>query len=171
MTGRPSMALTVGAWLEHDGASWRVVALDGVAALLQDQRGRERQLLVEYLMTHPSTRPIIDADGTPLAAIGPVLDGQGDVVVEAEERAAHLREVTTGYRSGHPETALPGEPRPAYLPDRPLMARYDAKATELGVGVRTLRRWAAEFEATGEFGLLDGRSDRRRIPLAGLDPR
>lgn len=171
MTGPPSVALTVGAWLEHDGATWRVVALDGLAVLLQDRRGRERQLLVEYLLTHPSTQPIIEADSGPLAALGPVLDERGDVVVEVEERAAHLREVTTGYRSGHPETALPGEPRRAYLPDRPLMVRYEAKAAELGVGVRTLRRWAAEFEATGEVGLLDGRSDRHRNPLGGLDPR
>ncbi|MDQ6614270.1 MAG: Mu transposase C-terminal domain-containing protein [Actinomycetota bacterium] len=171
MSVRPSVALSVGAWLEHDGSTWRVVALDGVAVLLQDRRGRERQLLVEYLLTHPSTMPVTDSGHGPLEALGPTVDVGDELIADVEERAAHLREVATGFRSGNPETALSGEPRPDYQPDRPLMARYDSKAAELGVGVRTLRRWAADFEQAGEVGLLDGRSDRRCNPLAGLDPR
>ena len=87
------------------------------------------------------------------------------------ERAAHLREVLTGHRSGSAEHALPGEPRPAYRPGAPLMERYSAKAAELGVGLTTLRRWVHAFEADGEAGLIDGRHQRSSEPLRGIDPR
>jgi hypothetical protein len=35
-----------------------------------------------------------------------------------------VREVLTGYRSGHQQAAGPGEPRPDYDTSRPLKARY-----------------------------------------------
>ena len=54
--------------------------------------------------------------------------GQRDALLE---RAAHIREVLTGYRSGSPEMAEEGEPRPQYAPDRPLYERYADKAAEL----------------------------------------
>ncbi|MDF3146458.1 MULTISPECIES: hypothetical protein [unclassified Streptomyces] len=50
----------------------------------------------------------------------------------ARLRAAHMLEAQTGYRSGHPARALPGEPRPAYDPERTTLAqRRRAKAEEL----------------------------------------
>jgi hypothetical protein len=48
------------------------------------------------------------------------------------ERAAHVREVLTGYRSGAAELATPDEPRPPYDVRHTLTARYEAKAAELG---------------------------------------
>lgn len=90
------------------------------------------------------------------------------------ERAAHLREVLTGYRSGNAETAIAGEPRAQYNPRIPLMRRYEAKAEELGVGLRTLRRWVNGFRQSGEAGLVDvapsvsptGRVDDRWVETA-----
>jgi hypothetical protein len=35
------------------------------------------------------------------------------------ERAGHVREVLTGFRSGHAEFARDGEPRPQYPPGSP----------------------------------------------------
>jgi transposase InsO family protein len=53
----------------------------------------------------------------------------------------------------------------------PLLARYAAKAAEIGVGVSTLRRWVKDFEERGPAGLADDRWRRRRAPLGGADPR
>lgn len=69
------------------------------------------------------------------------------------EQAGHVREVRTGYKSGSSELAGPLEPRPEYDPNLPLMARYKAKAAELGVTVRTISRWVAEAGDDGEAGL------------------
>lgn len=87
------------------------------------------------------------------------------------ERAAHVRELLTGYRSGSAEDALPGEPRATYRTASSLMDRCSAKAAELGVGVRTLRRWVRSFELDGEVGLIDARRQRPSEPLGGIDPR
>ena len=164
------VSLGLGTWLEHDGDTWRVVAMDGVGVLLQDRRGRERQVLMEYLVAHPSTSPATAAVRGPEEAVGPALDAAGPLG-DLEERVGHVREVLSGYRSGHAELALPGEPRPAYGPGRPLMERYQAKAAEIGIGERTLRRWAAHYGTGGEMALLDERGERRADPLGGVDPR
>src|ERR1700747_543584 len=72
----------------------------------------------------------------------------------ARDCAAHVREVLTGYRSGCALTALPGEPRRRYRMELSKQDRMAAKATELGVGLRTLERWVSRYEADGEVGLI-----------------
>ena len=77
-------------------------------------------------------------------------------------RYAHLMEVETGYRSGSPWHALPGEPRPGYDPAATtLHQRRLAKVAEMtGLGAdpavmlglariseRTLLRWAVRSAA------------------------
>ena len=57
-----------------------------------------------------------------------------------------MQEALTGYRIGCAELALEGEPRPEYAPGVPLMARYQAKAAELGVSGGTVRRWVAALQ-------------------------
>src|SRR5262249_53723037 len=107
-----------------------------------------------------------------VAGVGPELASltAGELAVVCE-RAAHVREVLTGYRSGSAEHALVGEPRAAFSPGTALMDRYAAKAAELGVGVTTLRRWVHGFEVDGEAGLIDARHQRPSDPLRGVDPR
>jgi transposase-like protein len=92
-------------------------------------------------------------------------------VAELRERVAHVQEVRTGFRRGCAELAADREPRPEYSPGAPLLARYAAKAAEIGVGVSTLRRWVKDFEQRGPAGLADDRWRRRQQPLAGADPR
>lgn len=87
------------------------------------------------------------------------------------DRVGHVQEVRTGFRRGCAELALPGEPRAAYAPGTAKLARYEAKAAELGVGNRTVQRWVAEFEADGPAGLVDERWRRRRTVLSGVDGR
>jgi len=89
----------------------------------------------------------------------------------ARLRYAHVQEVETGFRSGDPWLALPGEPRPAYDPDRTTVAqRRVAKVAELTamgpdeaalvgfarVSVRTLQRHAAACWRLGVLGCVDG---------------
>jgi hypothetical protein len=75
--------------------------------------------------------------------------------------------VLTGYRSGSSEAACPGEPQAQFDPSTPLIDRYAAKATELGVAPRTIRRWAAAYQQRGVAGLA---SARVRYPPQ-VDPR
>lgn len=79
------------------------------------------------------------------------------------ERAAHVREVLTGYRSGSAEIAAVDEPHPEYGPRRPLYSRYRAKAAELGVSVRTVESWVSSYKAGGEAALA--RSQRATSPM------
>lgn len=82
---------------------------------------------------------------------------------ETQSRAAHIREVLTGYQSGSAEMPLPGEPRSQYDPGLPLGQRYHAKAVELGISDRQLQRWIRAYRDHGEAGLASARwqaSDR-----------
>lgn len=101
-----------------------------------------------------------------------VLAGLSDVEMEAvRTRAAHVREVLTGYRSGHTELAGDGEPRAQFDPHRPLMERYAAKADELGVTVRTIGQWVSDFRADGEAGLVPTREQKSAGRGAKVDAR
>lgn len=73
---------------------------------------------------------------------------------QARERAAHVREVLTGYRSGSAETALQGEPKARYRTSLPIGKRIAAKAKEIGVGKRTVDRWVQLYREGGEAALI-----------------
>lgn len=77
---------------------------------------------------------------------------------EVRERAAHIREALTGFRSGCAETATPGEPRACYRVTLPKRQRLIAKAKELNIGLRTLERWVSRYEAEGEVGLISAKA-------------
>lgn len=110
------------------------------------------------------------ASENPPEALGPLLDGLTDVErCRLEERLRHVREVLTGYASGHAETAARGEPRPEFDPSLPITQRQEAKSAELGVTTRTVRRWVAAYGEAGPAGLLDGRSMRTGDVLSGVD--
>jgi transposase len=100
-----------------------------------------------------------------------VLAGLTDADREAvAERAAHIREALTGYRSGLSELAQAGEPRAQFDPHLPLTSRYDAKAIELGVSLRTIKQWVSDFRRHGEAGLARTATSRKK-PLGQVDER
>jgi transposase InsO family protein len=128
-------------------------------------------------------RELLDGGRARIIGDDPVSDGPSDVasvilagLSEAEiqavrTRAAHVREVLTGYRSGHAELAGHGEPRAQFDPHRPLMERYAAKAAELDITVRTIGQWVSDYRADGEAGLAPTRDKRSAGLGAKVDPR
>ena len=128
-------------------------------SLVELVSGRRARLLTDIAGPEPD-------DGIdPAAVVLGCLSAQR--AERGEERAAHLREVLTGFRSGSSEAAGPGEPRPQFDPSKPLLDRYAAKAAELGVAPRTIRRWAAAYRQGGEAALASA-----RFPHASqVDPR
>ena len=104
--------------------------------------------------------PALPADDDQEIA-GVVLAQLSDLVrAEAAPRAEHVREVLTGYRSGHSELAQPGEPRPEFDPQLPMEAKYAAKAAELAVTDRTIKRWVRAYRQLGVAGLADEHADQ-----------
>jgi len=78
---------------------------------------------------------------------------------EVEDRVAHVNEILTGFRSGNASVTVPGEPRPEYGRDVPLLDKYAAKANELGVRLARVQSWKLNFDKFGPSGLID----RRRV--------
>ena len=127
-----------------------------------------RQVELVALLSHPSTR-ILTAAPEPQAAVAAVLGslspGEDD---DLTAQYRHVQEVRTGYQHGCAELALEGEPRPQYAAGVPMMARYQAKAAELGIGASTVRRWVMQAQ-DGPAGLASERPARPALDRA--DPR
>lgn len=164
--------IAIGVRLSYDGGLWQVAELDAPNVLLRDAHGGLRQVDIGHLLSQPTTR-LIDADyGEPIEGVGADLSNLSpDERDELVDRIAHMQELRTGYRRGHAELALPGEPRPEYDLSVRKGQRYVAKAAELGLGTSTVRAWLNGFETEGPTALLDKRWTRRRDVLAGVDPR
>jgi transposase InsO family protein len=155
--------LCVGARVACDGELFEVVGLDGRQATIRTQQGQYKTVTIAWLASQATVLAMDATAVVPVAALGPAL-GALSAAEQAviAERAAHIREVLTGYRAGSRELARPGEPRPQYAPTLSLQVRYQAKAAELGVGLRTLKRWVAGYRQAGEAGLVDARKLARR---------
>jgi transposase InsO family protein len=164
-------ALTVGARVWFDGRVYDIAAIDGRSMTLADASGGVTLAAIGAVVTSRGFR-VVGSEVGPVPGIGADLaDLTGAQAEELAARVGHVREVLTGYRCGDRAGACAGEPRPQYDPGLPLMARYRAKAAEIGVTERTLRRWTARFEREGAAGVVDGRRVRGADPLAGLDSR
>ncbi|WAX78338.1 TnsA-like heteromeric transposase endonuclease subunit [Streptomyces sp. KMM 9044] len=172
----------VGTRLKYDGEVVVVEQMFGSAAgnevLVRDGQGRRFRLSLREVLS--SGRAQVIATGP-----GPEADDDRDTasvlfaqlsdekLAEVRERAAHVNEVLTGFRSGNAELAEPGEPRPQYAATVPKMQRYEMKAAELDVSVRTIKRWVRAFLTDREAGLVHSGPDRGG-DMGGLgraDPR
>jgi hypothetical protein len=153
MTGGSAL-LQVGARFAFDGELVEVVQMEGSRISVRDAQDRWRTLSLTGFLARATAvggRAPVEALGARMAALT-----VSERAVLAE-RAGHVREVFTGYRSGTAEVALPGEPRPEYEPGRSIRARQAAKAAEMEVSERTVRRWVQAYGESGELGLLDAR--------------
>jgi transposase InsO family protein len=172
---RAGVQIRRGSKFELDGELFEVTDFISSAGtyevVLQGPTSFRRKSVVD-LLADPSARLIPDEDGPepddPYDPAAIALLGLSPADMKAvREKADHVREVLTGYRSGSPELALDGEPRPEFDPARKLMERYDAKRIELGVGEKTLRRWVSAYKERGEAGLVS----RRKLQEPKIDPR
>ncbi|HEX9354500.1 MAG TPA: hypothetical protein VF933_11880 [Streptosporangiaceae bacterium] len=169
MSGQ-TLAVFPGTRLLYAGDLVQVVELDGTRVTVRNHRtGEFTAVRLGSLVAHARS-----ADPQPGIA-GGVAAGVALAGLTAEqragvaERAAHVREVLTGYQAGHADAAAAGEPRPQFAAGQPLKARYGAKAAELGVTARTVENWVAAYRESGEPGLADTRAARRHGGT--VDPR
>jgi hypothetical protein len=130
-------ALRPGDWVRYDGGEHQVLALAGTSVRLRSAAGAESVVLASYLMASPD---FVVVEGAPTPQVEPfgLLDSLAEeVLAAARDWERHVVEVETGLPAG----AEPGMlPRPEYDPaTRTLAARDQAKATELGVSVRTVQ--------------------------------
>ncbi|MFV8160554.1 Mu transposase C-terminal domain-containing protein [Mycobacterium sp. 134] len=171
----------VGTRLVHDGELVEIVEIHtGQTGMDVVLKGTSKKAVIRArlndLLLSDSTRVVPDSEGPcsddDFEPAGVVLAQLSDVERnEMIERAAHVREVLTGFRSGSAELALPGEPRPEYQAVVPLSRRYASKGRELGAGVRSIERWVQQFQKYGEAGLASTRAKRTAGPGANVDPR
>jgi transposase InsO family protein len=170
----------VGTRFRYDGETVEVVQLVSTAAggevVLADGRGRLLRMSVKELLFSDRAQVIPGGPGPggsdeDMPAVVTLDQLSQDQRRELLQRAEHVREVLTGYRSGSVELARPGEPRAGFDPKVPLESRYTAKADELGISTRTLKRWVARFRANGETGLASITAGAQARPLGLTDQR
>jgi transposase InsO family protein len=128
--------------------------------------GHVHRMLLKEMLDHTRSRIIPDDD---LARVTDEEETAALILAQLSEvqlsalrlRVEDIREVLTGYRSGSDELKRADEPRPDFDPTLPLEVRYKAKAAELGVTDRTIKRWAADYLRFGEAGVASSRSFRQ----------
>jgi hypothetical protein len=148
--------------------------------LLRRSDGRELATTIRALVNCGDCRPASAGDEDLPHSRGRQPAGLEDLTARQRElvasRYAHLMEAETGYRSGSPLHALPGEPRPDYDPAvTTLRQRRLAKVAEMAalgadpagmlglarISERTLTRWAGQCRRYGITGCIDGNWLRR----------
>ena len=118
--------LQAGSDLVYDGDPCTVLEISDCAIITRDRQGRTRRLrLVDVLRpaseggrAHIPGRTRQEEQSTPLAVIWS--DATDSVKAKSAERADHIREVLTGYKSGTREISREGEPRLEFHPSRSL---------------------------------------------------
>ena len=123
----------IGARFRYDGETVEVVEMAATTAgnevVLRDGWGHLLRLSLAQLLFSDRAVIIPDSNGPSTVddvEIASVALGQLDSAARKQmlERAEHVRELMTGYRSGTAELAQGGEPRSAYAPGRPWEARW-----------------------------------------------
>ncbi len=166
-----TVTLAVGADVVFDGEAWRVAEFDGPSVILKQAGARAVRLATSSLLATPGFS-VQRASHGPEEGLGPLFDLMtADEYRHLRELESHLREVRTGYRSGSARRSLPGEPRPEYHPDLTREARIKAKAVEIGVSDRTVRRRLDNYSAEGLPGLIDGRTRAGHRRFGHVDER
>ncbi|MFD4242970.1 transposase [Streptomyces sp. NPDC058525] len=178
----PLLDVARGLTLKINGVNRTVVEVrPHLGQVVLDQGEGETEVrTIRWLINHPDCVPVKAAITTGIAS-GHQPVARTDLsevqLDRARRRAEHVLEAETGYRSGSPLRARPGEPKPAYDPARTTVSeRRRSKAAELGaldrgdaaalgllnMSERTLRRLASQSATELVTGCADGRWTRRR---------
>ncbi len=160
---------SVGVTVYYDGDAYQVVGLDGRRTTLQSWTGRRCVILTSTLLSDP-TFSVSPVSRPKSAGIGPLMSNlPPEVEAQAIMRAAHLDELIQGLpRPDDPDAT---DPRPEYDPKRPWGERLLAKATELDMTERALRRWVRLYRDRGVEGLVDRRRGRNGNAGRDIDTR
>lgn len=164
---------SIGTKILFDGEEHKVVGMDGPTLKLRDPAGRLSVISVTELFKDPGYRILDQWDEEEHADWSAAeLDSLPKAVREqAEREAEHVLEALTGYISGEPAIAQPGEPRAEYDPDVvSVTKRMEAKAGELGISLTTIWEKKRRFESGGATALSDQRRTHTRAPRR-VDPR
>ncbi|MGH3736539.1 MAG: hypothetical protein ACRDT6_13120 [Micromonosporaceae bacterium] len=177
--------LSAGSGLVIDGVEWTVEGFEPQYGRVLLGRGDGARLptTVRFLVNHAGCRQSSRHAGLPAANRARQPKTLQDLPAHRRDqvmlRVAHLLEVETGYRSGDPLRAGPGEPRPEYDPAvttvtqrrlakvaelRALAGRDPQQARMLGlehVSLRTLIRLEGNRRRFGAIGCADDRWLRR----------
>ena len=169
MTVLRAALLRPGDWVAYDGGEHQVVALAGSSVRLRSDDDGESVVLAAYLMASPEFA-VIDSAPTPSVEPFGLLDSLPAAVLEAaREWGLHVVEVETGLPPNPPPEATPRE---GYDPLATNLAQRDqAKATELGVSVRTVQLRRARYARQGLWGLVDQRAVRAWEATGRVDAR
>ncbi|KLO27164.1 Mu transposase C-terminal domain-containing protein [Mycobacterium haemophilum] len=168
MTNRPSV-LRPGDWVALDGAEHQVVALAGTSVRLRSADGAEQVMLLTHLLSLPGLAVLGHEEDSGLEPFGLLDTLPSAVVAAAREWERHVIEVETGFVPDAPpgSAARDGfDPAVTTLGDRDA-----AKATELGVGVRTVQTRRARYARQGLWGLVDQRTAREWVVTGRADAR
>lgn len=162
-------ALSVGGRLVIDGETITVHVVRGAEVHGYTEDGQPTR----FVLTRVEQEP--DEGCNEAWQFGPVLLESGALsdrqLRDAAELLGHLNEAWFGYRSGDPDRALEGEPRPGFDPSQTTVGdRVQAKAVELGCSMGKLRYKRGELLRRGLVGLVDGRA-ARSVTGAGVDER
>lgn len=160
----------VGTRFSYDGEVVEIIEVvttpAGNEVVLKGARDQSiRRMALRELLNSSNAQVIPDGPGPgaddDVEIAGVVLAQLSDLErAEVAARAEHVREVLTGYKSGHSELAQPGEPRPEFAPKLPMEAKYAAKSAELAVSDRTIKRWVRAYRHLGVAGLADDHADQ-----------
>ncbi len=189
MTRTATLLLAPGTTVVLDGLEWAVESVQPQygRVLLRRGSGERRDASMRTLVSQAEGWASSGVEQTPGPGRQPAM--LADLPPHRQElvraRFAHVQETETGYRSGDPLRAQPGEPRAQYDPASTTLARRRrAKVAELealgeqarllgfaGVSERTLRRLASECRRFGMLGCADDRWLRPRGPRRSVtDP-
>lgn len=154
----------VGTRLELDDGEYEVVAFAPGGLQLAGPTERDP------IPVHEVVRILAAAESRPVDADVPIMFSHlpADVVAGVMEKVAHANEVLTGFRSGDPNRAEPGEPRQPYAPGTGLMWRYAAKAAELKGSKTTTMRLVKAVKEGRLHDLVPKHVNRKSDPFAGV---
>lgn len=173
-----TIVLSIGTRVIHEHEEWTVCAIMGTDVCLE-RRGSPGLARVRTVSLLDPTSPFRISDKALFKERQQKAPVPSDIALhlvpedqlqKVLDRAAHVREVLSGYKSGTKYAALPGEPREEYRPKKPLMSKYQAKAAELHVSVPAVRGWVHRYQEDGVLGLVDRRSQKPPDPYAGCSP-
>jgi len=180
------VVLHAGAMVMTDDGTALVVHVDRAGVELRDVRGEVSWVeWPDLRTTQPIDNEHVQQEPAVLRSFSDVWHRiDDDARTEALHRLGVVQELTTGYRHGHRELALPGEPSDLFDPAlgtsltercRRMSERltHEARNSRTGglsdpVAIRTVHRWLSNWESGGLLGLVDGRRAKSTERFATL---